>query len=269
MDITEPQNFVSHESILFTHGVRTQRAYVLFHGLTASPLQFEAFGRLLFDREANVYIPRLPHHGHGDRLTTALQDLTAAELRTFAVEALERARDHGDEIVVAGFSVGGLLSAWLGQHHAVARSVSIAPFLGIAFVPHIWTARVARLALRAPNQFWWWDPVLRERLGPAHGYPRFPTHAVAQVAMLADELLDDARDAKPATSDLHIVLNASETTVNNAAGRQLAAHWTRRGRGARVHRLAGFPPSHDIIEPLRSPKIVRQLYPRLLDIVSG
>jgi len=269
VDITEHPPFVSHDSILSTHGRRTKRAYVLLHGLTATPLQFAAFGRLLYDRGANVYIPRLPRHGHADRLTTVLRDLTAAELRAFATEALAAARELGREVVVAGFSVGGLMSAWIGQHYAVARSVSVAPFLGFAFLPQALTGRAARLALRAPNQFWWWDPLLRERFGPEHGYPRFATHAVAEAATLAHELLADARSRVPATADLHVVLNARETTVSNAAARRLAQAWTRSGRTVGLHRIPGLPLSHDIIEPGRFPALARRVYPRLLELVAS
>ena len=269
MDITDPPTFVSHDSILSTHGGRTSRAYVLLHGLTATPLQFASFGELLFAGGANVYIPRMPRHGHADRLTTVLQDLTAAELRAFANESVSRARELGDEVVVAGFSVGGLISAWIGQYHTVARSVSVAPFLGLAFLPHALTAGAARLALRAPNRFWWWDPLLRERFGTDHGYPRFATHAVAQAANLGHDLLADARHRPAATADLRIVLNDRETTISNAAARRLAARWTRNGSTVALHRIAGLPLSHDIIEPLRSPELARRVYPQLLALVAG
>src|ERR671935_334680 len=47
-------------SVLLTHGHRTARAVVLFHGLTDSPLQFLPLARELYDAGDNVYIPRLP-----------------------------------------------------------------------------------------------------------------------------------------------------------------------------------------------------------------
>jgi len=45
---------------LLTHGVRTPRVIVLFHGVTNCPAQFDSLGRLLYERGANVLIPRLP-----------------------------------------------------------------------------------------------------------------------------------------------------------------------------------------------------------------
>ncbi len=251
-----------------THGAPTERVFVLLHGLTASPRQFEPFGRLLFEA-GNVFIPRLPRHGHTDRMTTALSYLTAQELRTFAAATVSEARTLGREVVVVGFSVGGLLSAWIAQNYAVARSVSIAPFLGVAWLPPELTRGAATFALRAPNRFYWWHPLLRERLGPEHGYPRFSTHAVAHAATLAADLFADAVRRSPRTSDARIVVNASETTVNNAAARRLAALWNRDGTAPAVHRLRGLPASHDIIEPLRSPDLTSRVYPELIALVTG
>ena len=54
---------------LMTHGARTARAVVLLHGLTNCPEQFRALGERLYERGANVYIPRLPEHGLADRMT--------------------------------------------------------------------------------------------------------------------------------------------------------------------------------------------------------
>jgi alpha-beta hydrolase superfamily lysophospholipase len=252
-----------------THGAPTERVFVLLHGLTASPRQFEAFGRLLFEA-GNVFIPRLPRHGHADRLTTTLRYLTAEELRAFAAESVREARTLGRDVVVVGFSVGGLLSAWIAQHHAVARSVSIAPFLGVAWLPRQLTRGAADFALRAPNRFYWWDPLLRERLGPAHGYPRFATHAVAHAATLAADLFAEAERGAPRTRDARIVVNGSETTVNNAAARRLAALWSeRQERSTAVHRLRGLPASHDIIEPLRTLDLTPRVYPELIALVTG
>ncbi|GAC1310568.1 MAG: hypothetical protein NVSMB21_18670 [Vulcanimicrobiaceae bacterium] len=268
MDITEAPDFVSHESILLTHGYRTGRAFVLLHGLTASPRQFESFGRMLFARGANVWIPRLPRHGLANRMTTELQGLTAPELLAFAEATVVEAAALGERVIAIGFSVGGLLAAYIGQHHAIERATCIAPFLGVAWIPQALMARAARLTLAMPNQFWWWNPVQRERMLPAHGYPRFATHAVAQAARMADDLLEAAEAHAPLARDLQIVLNTSESTVSNPAARRLARAWaSHRSERIVLHRLRGLPPSHDIIEPLGS-TIAAELYPTLLDLVD-
>jgi alpha-beta hydrolase superfamily lysophospholipase len=260
---------IAHDSILLSHAVKTPRAFLLLHGLTASPRQFASFGQLLHERGSNVYIPRLPRHGLADRLTAELAGLTAGELTAFAVDAARKAAELGDELTVVGFSVGGLLSAWIGQHLEVARCVCIAPFLGLAWLPDRALPGLIRAALRAPNQFWWWDPRLRERMLPDHGYPRFSTHAVARAANMAGELLRDAARATPAAGEVAIVVNGSEMTVSNPAARRLAALWAARAPDrTSLHRLHGLPRSHDIIEPLRSPAVARAVYPLLLGLVD-
>ena len=202
-------------------------------------------------------------------MTTALGDLTAAELKSFARSAVVRAQELGDEIHVVGFSLGGLVCAWIAQHFAVARATSIAPFLGVAGFPRSLTPRVADVALAFPNRMLWWDPVLRERLQPDHGYPRFATHAVAQASRLATELFSDAAFVAPRARDIAIVINAAETTVNNRAVRTLAWLWSR-SEPTRTHlyRMKGLGPSHDIIEPMRSNTNMRRVYPPLIDLVA-
>src|SRR5579862_2723704 len=84
---------------------------------------------------------------------------------------------------------------------------------------------VAELALRIPNQFHWWNPILREQQYPEHGYPRYSTHAVARAFRVARDLLADASIGAAHANRLVLVTNARESTVNNRAIRRLYAHW--------------------------------------------
>jgi alpha-beta hydrolase superfamily lysophospholipase len=261
---------IAGRSMLLSHGARTPRAYVLLHGLTASPMQFAQFGRLLHERGANVMIPRLPRHGLNDRLTRALAGLTGDELTAAAREAVEAGRGLGERVTIVGFSAGGLMSAWIAQHLAVDRSISIAPFFGLAWLPTRLAPLVSRLTLRLPNRFFWWNPIERERKYPPHGYPRYPTHAIGHSWKLALELLGAARRDVPETKDIVLVSNASETAVNNRATARLAELWrAHRGVNVRIEHLTGLPPSHDIIEPLRPRSLAERVYPTLLEIVSA
>jgi carboxylesterase len=258
----------SGRSILLTHGAPAPKVFVLLHGMAASPLQFGELGRRLYARGANVLIPRLPRHGHGDRLTDVLQYLTVEEMTTFARRSVETARTLGHRTIVAGFSLGGLLAAWLAQHENLERAVAISPFLGIALVPRRVAAQAARWALQVPNRFLWWNPVLRERLMPAHGYPRYPTHAVAQAYRLAHALFGDAERVAPATRTIDFVLNRSEVVVNNRSAVRLAAAWRAHGATVAVRHLRSLPPSHDIIEPLREDWILPRVYPELVELID-
>lgn len=258
----------SGRSILLTHGAPAPKVFVLLHGMTASPMQFEELGRRLHARGANVLIPRLPRHGHEDRLTDVLQHLTAEEMTSFAMRTVEAARSLGRRTIVVGFSLGGLMAAWLAQHVALDRVVAISPFLGFVLVPRRIAGQAALWALRLPNRFLWWNPILRERLMPAHGYPRYPTHAVAQAYRLAHDLFNDAERRCPATREIEFVLNRSEVVVNNRSAVRLASAWRAHGAAVAVRHLRSLPPSHDIIEPLRSDWILPRVYPELVELLD-
>jgi carboxylesterase len=254
--------------MLLAHGRPTARAGLFLHGLTASPMQCDALARRLHANGDSVIVPRLPGHGARDRLTTQLRDVPAQDLIDAAYGALTIARGLGTVIVVAGFSLGGLLGAWLAQHERFDYLVAIAPFLGVAALPGAATAALAASLRTLPNVFLWWNPMKRDRLMPDHGYARFPTRAIAEALGIATELHALARATAPATRRITIVTNESETAVNNGAARTLAAAWRAHdGVAVELHRMTGLPPSHDIIESLRSGTVARRAYRTLLPIL--
>jgi pimeloyl-ACP methyl ester carboxylesterase len=256
-------------TIVHLHGERRPRAVVLLHGMSSSPPQFERFARELFLRGHNVLVPRLPRHGHADRLSTALSRLRADELYSAVDDYLAVARELGDRVTVAGFSLGGLLAAWSAQHYELDRCVAIAPFLGVAWIPTGLMTPLADVLLRLPNQFHWWDPVLRERQMPEHGYPRYATHAIAHAYRIARAVLREASERGPRASRVVLVVNARETGVNNRAIRRLYSRWrAHRGNDVELKALTGLPPSHDIVEPLRRGDLAGRAYPQLLAAID-
>jgi pimeloyl-ACP methyl ester carboxylesterase len=224
----------------------------------------------LHERGHNVVIPRLPHHGYADRMTSALAGLTADELKATALESLELARRLGEEITVVGFSTGGTMAAWLAQTQSFSHAVVVAPFLGSRWIPGALSATIARWTQVVPNVFVWWDPIKRERQMPEHGYPRYATHAVVQVYRLGTELMHDARAGPPAATRMTVVLNESENTCNTRAIVDLEQAWRGRARGrVDLVRLKGLPSSHDIIESERRAWIAERVYPPLLEVVGA
>ena len=251
------------------HGERRPRAVVLLHGMSSSPPQFERFSHDLFSRGHNVLVPRLPRHGHSDRLSTALARLRPDDLYAGVDEYIAIARELGERVTIAGFSLGGLLAAWSAQHYRVDRCVAIAPFFGIAWIPTGLMTAVAETMLRIPNQFHWWDPVLRERQMPEHGYPRYSTHAIAHAYRIARSLLREAAMRGPSADHVVLVVNARETGVNNRAIRRLYASWrAHRPDAVELVALRGLPPSHDIVEPLRRGNLAARVYPEILAAID-
>jgi pimeloyl-ACP methyl ester carboxylesterase len=256
-------------TIVHLHEERRPRAIVLLHGMSSSPPQFERFALELFSRGHNVLVPRLPRHGHADRLSPALAHLRPDDLYAAVDEYVAIARELGDRVTVAGFSLGGLLAAWSAQHYELERCVAIAPFFGVAWIPGALMPGLSEVLLRLPNRFHWWDPILRERQMPAHGYPRYATHAIAHAYRISRGLLSEAATRGPSAARVVLVTNAREAAVDNRAIRRLYARWRARSPDAvELIALAGLPPSHDIVEPLRAGDLAARAYSRLLAAID-
>lgn len=257
-------------TLVFDHGRRTERATLLLHGLSASPRQFMAVARALHERGHNVFVPRLPRHGHRNRLSEALASMNALQLEACANDSLAVVQGLGERVTVAGFSLGGLLTAYLGQYSHVHRAIAISPFLGVSIIPNVFRMPIARWVLSRPNRFLWWDPFLRERQLPEHGYPRFATHAVAHGLTMAHEVMEAAIKTPPNADELVLVLNPRDSAVNKRAIMRLAQRWFRtKPQAVTVHRLRGMPPFvHDIIEPKRHPQVAQRVTPVLVELID-
>ena len=258
-------------TLVLDHGRRVERATVLFHGLSASPRQFLAVAQELHARGHNVFVPRLPRHGHKNRLSEALATLSMAQLEACANDSLAIARGFGSFVTVAGFSLGGLLAAYLGQFEHVQRVVAVSPFLGVAFIPNLLRLPLAHWVLRRPNRFYWWDPFRRERQLPEHGYPRYATHAVAHGLTLAHTVMEAAKISPPRAEELVLVVNPRDSAVNNRAILRLGERWIQNKPGSvHVRRLAGVPPFlHDIIEPKRYPDVAKRVLPIVVELIDS
>jgi pimeloyl-ACP methyl ester carboxylesterase len=222
--------FPECRSTLLTHGKQVSQTIVLLHGITNCPAQFAAVSQQFYDLGYNVLIPRLPHHGLADPMTTEIAQLTAEELVAAADEAVDIATGLGEEVTVVGFSTGGTMAAWVAeQRPEVDETVLLSPFLSPNAYP-AWVIRpLARVLLLMPNQFWWWDGTLQDQTpGPRYGYPRYPTHAMAQVMRLSFALRSEAKQRAPQSKMLVVVTNAGpRETVDNAVTAELVEEWQR------------------------------------------
>ncbi len=238
---------------------------ILLHGLTASPPAWAAIAAALNAAGASVVLVRLPLHGHADRMTSALQGLSVELLTSDARAVVEAVAGLNKRIVIGGHSLGGTLAIHAAaQLRQVARIVAIAPFLGIAGLPHESHGVLVPLIRALPNRFLWWDPTDRERQQPEHGYPRYPLRSLAVGLRIAEAVYADAGQP-PHAGAIDLIINARESSINNRAVHRLAARWRRAGAAVAVHQLDGLPPSHDIIEPVRANSLrARETLVRLL-----
>jgi carboxylesterase len=260
-------------TLLLEHGRRTPRAVLLFHGFANCPSQFHALAQRLHAAGANVYVPRLPHHGLADRMTDDLRRLTAEEMVRFSDAQVDIARGLGDTVLVAGLSLGGLQAAWAAQVRPdVDRAVLISPLFGLALVPQPLLGPLRRFWLRTPNQFLWWDPRAREALpGPRHVYPRYSTRALAEALREAAAVARSFRLRPPAARSVLVVTVAGDLAVDNAATARAVREWQGRG-GGRVDAYE-FPRQlrlgHDIIDPEQPYQRVELVYPVLETLILG
>jgi alpha-beta hydrolase superfamily lysophospholipase len=260
-------------TLLFDHGQRTGRAVLLLHGFANCPQQFRALAQRLHAAGANVYVPRLPHHGLADRMTDDLRHLTAEELLRFSDAQVDIACGLGDTLVVAGLSLGGLQAAWAAQTRPeVDRVVLISPLFGLALVPRPLLAPLRQFWLCTPNEFLWWDPRVREALpGPRHVYPRYATRALAEALREASAVARDVGRRAPAAHSVLVVTVAGDQAVDNAETGRVVRAWRRHGGGRVV--TYEFPRSwrlgHDIIDPQQPYQRVALVYPVLERLILG
>ena len=265
-DAAEPGVAAEMRSQVFP-GTAGSGAVILLHGLTASPPAWRAVADELVARGRTVIVPRLLLHGHADRMTTALRALRAQDLIDDVSATVRAVAALGETITIAGHSLGATLALDAASRGpATARVVAVAPFLGIAGVPHELHPLLLRAFSAVPGMFLWWDPVLRDRLEPAHGYPRYPLAALHAGLAIAGRAQAGALRA-PAVQAIDIVINEAETSVNNRTARRLADDWRRAGASIAVHRLSGLDWSHDIIEPVRPP--AQRAFATLIDILES
>jgi alpha-beta hydrolase superfamily lysophospholipase len=265
-------------SFALTHGQRTPRALVFFHGYTNCPAQFRGLAELFFARGYSVLVPRLPFHGLFDRMAADHARLTADSLVASTQTAVDIACGLGEEVAVAGLSGGGVMAAWAAQVRAdVALAVIAAPSFGLPFVsPAVST--VGQEALRVlPNFFVWWDPRTKAAIpGPTHAYPRWATHALAEIMRLGAVVRRQARRAPPAARAVVVLTNAADLGVNNRMAYRLSADWQRQvaaaGRAGSV-RTYEFSRAqavlHDMIDPAQLEQKTALVYPVWLELIDG
>lgn len=252
------------------YGTRTPDAVVLLHGLTNNPNQFVQFAPQLFERGANVIVPRMPYHGYKDRLTKSIAALTAEDLLATASEAVDVACGLGERVIVTGISAGGLLAAYFGQYREdVHVAAPIAPDFSVLQLPYGATKLLARIVRAVPNMFLWWDPRVRDGQLPATAYPWFSTHALMQTLRIADYVYDAARRDAALARQIATVVNRADPAVNNESTQAVVDAWrARRTNGISYVEMRSLPENHDIIDPANPLEKVDVVYPQLFEILG-
>ncbi len=257
-----------------SHGEQTERAIVFFHGLTSCPQQFVELSEMFYQQGYNVFLPRMPHHGMANQLSTAQTKLTAPELAGYADEAVDIAQGLGRKVVVMGLSVGGLLAAWAAQYRSdVALAVPVSPFMWPKKLSPSWRTGLPKFGRYLPNWWGWWDEKRKSDMNLPYGYPRYSSRAVAECLRLAQSVLTMARKRKAAAEKVVFMTNANDEVVDNNVTQELIDHWRRASaeHPERIEALefeARLRLTHDLISPFHPEQKIELVYPTLVQIVT-
>lgn len=102
---------VSHERHLpyqLNHGHRTPVSVLVIHGIYSSPLYFRGLSDEFFRRGYNVVTVLLP--GHWDKDFYSINKVTSEDWSREVAIGFELALQMGDKVILAGHSLGALLS---------------------------------------------------------------------------------------------------------------------------------------------------------------
>jgi carboxylesterase len=255
---------------LMTHEKKVDRAIVLVHGYTNCPQQFHELGQRFYAVGYNVLIAPLPHHGLADRMTEAHAELTAEELATYADRTVDIAQGLGDHVVMMGISAGGVTTAWAAQHRSdIDTAVIISPAFGFKQIPTPLTAAVMNTYTFMADSFEWWDPALQAKSLPMYAYPRYSKHALVQTPRLGFATQMDAQRMQPAAKKIVVVLNANDSSVNNALTMDVVNSWQARAASVTTYEFeADLKLDHDLIDPNQPNQRIDTVYPRLIELVN-
>ena len=205
-----------------THGEKTERVYVLFHGLTNSPRQFVELGELLYEKGYNVFIPLAPPHGLIGADVGALKDISPEGMAIFTDQMLDIAGGLGDEVHVIGLSAGGTMAAWSIQNRPdLTRVMLMAPMFGMGRLPNFLNFFMINLFTRAPN-INFASPTEPYR---DHAYRGQSSRGVAEVMHFGATIFTQANSTAPVVTEVILVTNANDHTVNNANTKTLVDIW--------------------------------------------
>jgi len=258
--------------IFLTHGAKAPKAIVFFHGGTNSPRQFEALGKVFYEKGYNVLIPRIPHHGLKDRMTEDYAKLSALELTQLSDESVDIAQGLGQHIAIMGLSMGANMAGWIAQNRSdVDQAVIISPFWGWkGLAAHFLKPAINFLSI-LPNMFLWWNKEEKKELsGPTSAYYRFSTRGLAEIMLLGWLVIKEARRSAPETRAIVVITNELDDSVNEKILDQVADDWQRH-RDVKVTRFQ-FDKSlgvlHDLIDPEQPYQNTAAVYPKLIELME-
>ena len=142
--------------LLHNETEKTDKAVLLFHGLTGSPFEMKKYGDFLFKNGYDVFCYSFP--GHGDRISE-IETVTYQDWCNFAQDKYTKLRKNYDKFFVSGLCLGAAMAVYLGEHNKdltgiVALSTTL--FLDGFCIP--WTISLLPFALSTIIRFYYTFP---------------------------------------------------------------------------------------------------------------
>ncbi len=98
------------------------KACVLIHGFTGSPKEIEIIANHLEEKGIDVVTPTLP--GHGEYINRReMRRFTRRDWLESAEKVIKETTESYDEVYLIGFSMGGLISAFLATKYPIKKLV--------------------------------------------------------------------------------------------------------------------------------------------------
>ena len=259
-------------SRIFTHDCKTERVFVLLHGLTNCPEQFVPFARILFATGANVVVPRARYAGFADRMNAVQGLQSGQDLINQAAVGLDLAAGLGNRVSVVGLSGSAVAAAWMAQNRSeIEQVVLLSPFFSLHghSVPLI---DIASAALSAtPNFYKWWDDEKKESLpGPPYAYPRYGSVCMAETVQLSRNVRAHMGSRPLRTARIDILMTGTDKGANNGLTAELAKMWAIQKKDTvsiyEFPEAKGIP--HDMIDVNQPGANTKLVYAKLQKILS-
>lgn len=268
-EVTVPLSPEGHSRLL-VHGTKTDRVFVLLHGLSNCPEQDLALGKLLFDEGANVIIPRAKYAGFADLLNTVQGEQSGQDLIDQAATGLDIATGLGDHINIVAISASALAAAWMAQHRpGIDHILLLSPFFGPYGKSVFLTNILTTFLLHLPNFYIWKNPQLQAALPErSYVYPRWGTYCLASTLSLSRNV---RAFREPILCNRLSVLNsADDHTVNNQLTKKVIKRWERENPEKVFYYQ--FPASlqipHDCLDAYGTDLSATVVYPQILKMLE-
>ncbi len=253
-------------SRLMVHDKKTERVFVLLHGLSSCPEQMVPLGKILFNRGANIVILRAHDAGYTNPFNKQQNKQSGKDLIDQASASLDIAAGLGTHITMIGLSAGALGASWMAEHRqGIDQTLLISPFFGAYGWP-LPALNVTTTFLCYFPDFYIWKKDLQYI--PSYVYPGYGSQCLAKTLEISRSVRSFKGPLKSQRID--ILISNADVVVNNQLTKKVAQQWEAKNPGKIF--FHEFPASlniaHDCVDPQNHNSKTELSYPTILKILN-